>query len=81
MVEVKEGASTVAKDQYDGTSGRIVKVTYAGGSRFPIAECPLPIADCRAPNAECRWPSGGRNGDAPMKQPRARDLQPPAAGN
>jgi RHS repeat-associated protein len=32
LVEVKEGSSTIAKYQYDGTSGRIVKVTYSGGS-------------------------------------------------
>jgi YD repeat-containing protein len=32
LVEVKDGANTVAKYAYDGASGRIVKVTYAGGS-------------------------------------------------
>jgi hypothetical protein len=32
LVEVKEGSSTVAKYQYGGASGRIVKVTYSGGS-------------------------------------------------
>jgi RHS repeat-associated protein len=31
-VEVKDGANTVAKYEYDGFSGRIVKVTYNGGS-------------------------------------------------
>jgi YD repeat-containing protein len=32
LVEVKEGSNTVAKYAYDGASGRIVKVTYTGGS-------------------------------------------------
>jgi RHS repeat-associated protein len=32
LVEVKEGSTTVASYEYDGTSARIVKVTYSGGS-------------------------------------------------
>jgi hypothetical protein len=31
LVEVKEGSSAVASYEYDGASGRIVKLTYSGG--------------------------------------------------